>query len=96
LQGPTATGGLAIGAFFNIGPLGGFVGFAAGVLLFVKIGQIKIHQVSPVASSAAQNSSSAAPAARQTRVSPVFAVALLAITAGLAGGASTNSFVRLT
>jgi hypothetical protein len=53
LQGPTATGGLAIGAFFNIGPLGGFVGFAAGVLLFVKIGQsrsiksLRLHHLPP-------------------------------------------------
>jgi hypothetical protein len=31
-------GGIAMGAFFEIGPIGGLVGFAAGVWLFVKIG----------------------------------------------------------
>src|SRR5690242_2556844 len=83
LAGPDRDGGLAMGAFFNIGPLGGLLGFAAGVLFFIKIGQIKTHQVAQVTSSAAADSSNAAPAAGQTRVSPVFAVAVLAITAGL-------------
>jgi hypothetical protein len=31
-------GGIAMGAFFQIGPIGGLVGFAAGVWLFVKVG----------------------------------------------------------
>jgi hypothetical protein len=53
------------------------------VLLFIKIGQIKIHQVSPVISSVAENSSSAALGTRQKRVSPVFAVVVLVITVGL-------------
>jgi hypothetical protein len=83
LAGPDRDGGLAMGAFFNIGPLGGLVGFAAGVLLFVKFGQVKIAQVAPVASFAGADSSIATPAARQTRVSPIFAVVILAITAGL-------------
>jgi len=82
LAGPDRDGGLAMGAFFNIGPLGGLIGFVAGVLLFVKLGQVKMAQVSPVAFAGA-DSSIAAPAARQTRVSPIFAVAILAITAGL-------------
>jgi hypothetical protein len=38
LAGPDRDGGLAMGGFFNIGPIGGLVGFAAGVLLFVKFG----------------------------------------------------------
>jgi hypothetical protein len=83
LAGPDRDGGLAMGAFFNIGPVGGLVGFAAGVLLFIKIGQIKSHPFSEVTPSAAADSSNAAPAAGQTRVSAVFAVAVLAITAGL-------------
>src|SRR3954464_8386181 len=76
LAGPDRDGGLAMGAFFNIGPLGGLIGFAVGVLLFVKIGQIRIEQVSPVASFAVADSAIAAPAARQTRVSPIFAGAI--------------------
>jgi hypothetical protein len=38
LAGPDRDGGLAMGAFFNIGPIGGLVGLAAGVLLFIKKG----------------------------------------------------------
>jgi hypothetical protein len=40
LGGPDREGGLAMGAVFDIGPIGGLIGFAAGVLLFVKFGQI--------------------------------------------------------
>jgi hypothetical protein len=76
VAGPDRDGGLAMGAFFNIGPLGGVVGFAAGVLLFLKLGQ-----VSP-------NPSSGAPAGGALRsarksVSPVFAALVLVVTAGL-------------
>jgi hypothetical protein len=38
LAGPDRDGGVAMGAFFNIGPIGGLVGLATGVLLFVKKG----------------------------------------------------------
>jgi hypothetical protein len=38
LAGPDRDGGVAMGAFFNIGPFGGVVGFIAGVLLFARIG----------------------------------------------------------
>jgi len=34
LFGPDRDGGLAMGAFFNVGPIGGVIGFIAGVLLF--------------------------------------------------------------
>jgi MFS family permease len=47
LAGPDRDGGLAMGAFFNIGPIGGLVGFAAGVLLFVKLG-IDSEGISPI------------------------------------------------
>jgi hypothetical protein len=36
-------GGIAMGAFFQIGPLGGLVGFIAGVWLFVKVGLARAH-----------------------------------------------------
>ena len=40
LAGPDRDGGIAMGAFFNIGPVGGLIGFAVGVALFVKFGTI--------------------------------------------------------
>jgi len=79
LAGPDRDGGVAMGAFFNIGPIGGLVGFAAGVLLFVKIG-LKPQDIS----SPDAERSDAAPAPARTRVSPTFAVAVMAIAAGLA------------
>lgn len=38
LAGPDRDGGVAMGAFFTIGPFGAVIGFAAGVFLFVKFG----------------------------------------------------------
>jgi hypothetical protein len=79
LAGPDRDGGVAMGAFFNIGPIGGLVGFAAGVLLFIKIGLVTERKLSPDAVQ-----SGVAPAAPRTRVSPAFAVAVLALAGGLA------------
>lgn len=76
LAGPDRDGGVAMGAFFNIGPIGGLIGFVAGVLLFIKIGMIA--QARPLADAEGVD---AAPA--RTRVSPLFAVPVLAIAAGL-------------
>ena len=92
LAGPDRDGGLAMGAFFNIGPIGGVAGFVAGVLLFVKFGIVP-QPTSPAAAERFDASPDAvatatadvpAPAAARTRVSPIFAVAVLAITLGLA------------
>jgi hypothetical protein len=52
LAGPDRDGGIAMGAFFNIGPIGGFVGFIAGVLLFIKIGLVRKSPPSPGAAPA--------------------------------------------
>jgi hypothetical protein len=41
LAGPDRDGGIAMGAFFNIGPIGGLAGFIAGIWLFSKIGLIR-------------------------------------------------------
>ncbi len=87
LGGPDREGGLAMGAVFDIGPIGGLIGFAAGVLLFVKFGQVS--QAAPqltaeAASPTPAASSIAASTRKQTRVSPIFAAAVLLITAGLA------------
>ncbi|MGD0845988.1 hypothetical protein [Bradyrhizobium sp.] len=79
LAGPDRDGGIAMGAFFNIGPIGGVVGFVVGVLLFAKIGIVSQGPSSPDA-----ERSDAAPAPARTRVSSTFAVAVLALAGGLA------------
>ena len=91
LAGPDRDGGIAMGAFFNIGPIGGLIGFVAGVLLFVKFGTVAKAAASAqppsspdVERSDAVPASHPAPALARTRVSPIFAVAVLVITAGLA------------
>jgi hypothetical protein len=78
LAGPDRDGGVAMGAFFNIGPIGGFVGFVAGVLLFIKIGIVPQGR-----SVTDAERSDTAPAPARTRLSPVFAVAVLVIAVGL-------------
>ena len=78
LAGPDRDGGIAKGAFFNIGPIGGVVGFVAGVLLFMRFGLISQSMSSDV------ERSDTAPAAARTRVSRTFAVAVLLLAAGLA------------
>ncbi len=40
LAGHDQDGGIAMGAFFNIGPIGAVIGFAAGIYLFVKFGLV--------------------------------------------------------
>ena len=79
VSGPDRDVGIAMGAFFNIGPIGGLVGFIAGVLLFIKLGMVSRGPSPPDA-----EQSGAAPALPRTRVSPVFAVAVLAVAGGLA------------
>jgi MFS family permease len=78
LAGPDRDGGIAMGAFFNIGPIGGVVGFVCGVLLFIKSGLVS--QATP---SSEPERSDTAPAATRTRVSPAFAVVVLALAGGL-------------
>jgi hypothetical protein len=81
LAGPDRDGGVAMGAFFNIGPIGGVVGLVAGVLLFVKKGIVSQAAPPPAIDPDAER---AAPASRRTRVSPPFAVAVLVLAGGLA------------
>jgi hypothetical protein len=88
IEGPDRDGGLAMGAFFNIGPIGGLIGFVAGVLLFIKIGQVSgarvsSDQASQGASPPAAEQPAAAPAQTPKRVSRIYAVVILAIAAGL-------------
>lgn len=92
LAGPDRDGGIAMGAFFNIGPIGGVIGFVVGVLLFVKFGTVaqapSAQAMSAETSSPDAVSSDVATAVVQSvarqRVSRPFAVAVVAIVAGLA------------
>ncbi len=88
--GPDRDGGTAMGAFFNIGPIGGVVGFILGVWLFTKIGVVRNSAPSPDAEKL-----DAVPLL-PTRILRPFAAALLVIAGGLPGGHGTNSSVRLT
>jgi hypothetical protein len=78
LAGPDRDGGVAMGAFFDIGPIGGVIGFIAGVWLFTRIGIVRNGSSSPDAALPG-----AAPK-RATRISYPFAVSVLVLVAGLA------------
>lgn len=78
LAGPDRDGGIAMGAFFNIGPIGGVAGLIAGIWLFTRIGLVRTDAASPVA-----ETSDAAPRSG-TRLSLPFTVTVLLVTAGLA------------
>ena len=97
LAGPDRDGGIAMGAFFQIGPLGGLVGFVIGVWLFIKIGIVRegvkkgvvregvskdIVREGVSPADAALPTAAAGPA--RTRISRPFAVAILALAGGLA------------
>ena len=78
LAGPDRDGGIAMGAFFNIGPIGGVAGLIAGIWLFMRFGLVRNAAPSPAA-----DSSDAAPRPA-TRLSLPFAIPVLLISAGLA------------
>ncbi len=87
LAGPDRDGGLAMGAFFNIGPLGGLIGFAIGVWLFVKFGLVAggaSFPVAPYSTPASASPSGAVVVPTPARISRPFAVVVLAIVGGLA------------
>src|SRR4051794_35776885 len=75
LAGPDRDGGLAMGAFFNIGPIGGIIGFIAGVLLFIRFGIVRTtaEPTAPPPPDTAPEAGAAVHAVAPTRVSPVFA-----------------------
>ena len=75
-------GGVAMGAFFDIGPIGAVIGFAVGVWAFVKFGLVAPAATAPMPSMAPPSAD--APALRKTVLSRPFAVAVVAIAAGLA------------
>jgi hypothetical protein len=79
LAGPDRDGGIAMGAFFEIGPVGGLVGFVIGVWLFIKKGIVRERASPPDAALPI-----AAARLARTRISRPFAVAILALAGGLA------------
>ena len=85
--GPDRDGGVAMGAFFNIGPLGALIGFGAGVWLFVKFGLVAQDAAlvaAPLSGRESASSPGAAVAPATARISRPFAVVVLAIVVGLA------------
>lgn len=92
LAGPDRDGGIAMGAFFNIGPIGAVIGFGVGVWLFVKFGLVAERAAAVPVSSAPASSSEpasapspgAAVAPARRRISAPFAVVILAVVGGLA------------
>jgi hypothetical protein len=87
LAGSGPDGGTAMGAFFNIGPFGGLIGFGVGIWLFVKFGLVAkgAATAAPPSSAPASASSPAVSVAPATaRISPPFAIVVLAIVGGLA------------
>jgi hypothetical protein len=94
LAGPDRDGGIAMGAFFQIGPLGGLVGFVIGVWLFIKIGIVREGVSKDIVregvSPADATLPTAAAALARTRISRPFAVAILALAGGLAWWGCTS------
>jgi len=73
LAGPDRDGGIAMGAFFDIGPIGGVVGLIAGIWLFLRFGLV--HAEAPSA-----GTSGAVPQGK-TRLSFPFSVTVVLIVA---------------
>jgi hypothetical protein len=86
LAGPDRAG-VAMGVFFNIGPLGAFIGFGVGVWLFVKFGLVAqgaAFATTPSSEPASASSLAVRVAPATARISRPFAVIVLAIVGGLA------------
>ena len=84
LAGPDRDGGIAMGAFFDIGPIGGVVGLIAGVWLFVRFGLVRDASPQPPAETsdlAPPAQAADAPPHRATRLSFPFAVTVVLIVA---------------
>lgn len=75
LAGPDRDGGIAMGAFFDIGPIGVLAGLIAGIWLFVRFGLVR-----DATSQLPSETTNAAPA-RTTRLSFPFAATVLLIVA---------------
>jgi len=81
LAGPDRDGGIAMGAFFQIGPIGALVGFISGLWLFSRFGLVE------------RNISVAGTVSRQRRVALPFAVVLV-VAAGSISWWTWYEFIR--
>ena len=81
LAGPDRDGGIAMGAFFQIGPIGGVIGFIVGVWLFIKLGMVRAAAVAAAAD--AKQPDVISPPVR-THISRPFAIAVVATVGVLA------------
>ena len=87
LAGPDRDGGVAMGAFFNIGPLGALIGFGVGVWLFVKLGLVTqgpAPAIAPPSEPVSASPAAVAVAPATSRIARPFAVIVLAIVGALA------------
>ena len=87
LAGPDRDGGIAMGAFFDIGPLGALIGFGLGVWLFVRFGLVASRApqaMSPSPEPAIASPVAAAVAPAATRLSRPFATVIMTIVGVLA------------
>ena len=78
LAGPDRDGGIAMGAVFQIGPIGGIIGFFVGVWLFIKLGVVRRATLPLDAERPDVNS----PPPVRTHISRPFAIAVL-LTVGM-------------
>ena len=69
LAGPDRDGGIAMGAFFTIGPFGAVIGFAVGIFLFVKFGLVA-RPVAPAAQAPLQSAGAERASAEPTSAPP--------------------------
>ena len=85
LAGPDRDGGIAMGAFFQIGPIGGVIGFIVGVWLFIKLGMVRAPAVAAAANADAdaKQPDVISPPVR-THISRPFAIAVVATVGVLA------------
>jgi hypothetical protein len=89
LAGPDRDGGIAMGAVFDIGPIGGVAGLIAGIWLFMRFGLVRAaaptpaEEASAAAPTPAEKASGAAPRPSR-RPSFPFAVAVTLIATTLA------------
>ena len=82
LAGEDRDGGIAMGAFFQIGPIGGVAGFILGVLLFIRFGQTR-RVAAAAAGDAANSEAASAPIPARRRVAWPFALVVVLVCAGL-------------
>lgn len=78
LAGPDRDGGIAMGAFFQIGPIGGIIGFFAGLWLFYKFGLVRRAALPADANRPDAKQPDAATPPTKTRISLPFAIVVVA------------------